>query len=750
MSDRRDTALRLCAAGLPIIPLYGPNEGIELHRGKKPRPNGWQTKALTLDELARWWAQYPDSNLGLVTGALSGIVGIDVDLRNGGDAWRQENKERIRALGPDLGIEKTGNGWRLWFRHPGGWIKSLTGKNGIAPGVELLADDGHQMVVSPSIHKTGFVYRWLSGLPPEDQRDYGVALPEWIAVPGVAPVRKTRQRDETTAYTDSPAAIALCRERLMQREGAVEGAGGDDATVAAARVGRDHGLSPATFLPLLMEWNATCLPPWDAGELETKMHNAYRYAKAATPGQALPENDFVPVAGAAGGGAGAGPVEVPLDAAAAAAQQAEIAADDWQGQLATAGRGEWKSHTRNVELVLAHDPRLAGVFRYNLMAQQVELMNAPWRQWDGPAVWVEDDTVALSNWITQSYPSRPTMGPLVVLSAIRPYVRRFSYHPVRDYLDGLKWDGKPRISTWLTRHMGAADDVYTKAVARRFLIAAVARVRKPGCKVDTMLVLEGKQGQMKSTAIRVLFGEDWFTDAELDIGNKDAAMNIRGRWCVEMQELTAAGKAEVNLLKAFISRQVDRQRDAFARVSEDHPRHCVFVGTTNSAKYLRDSTGGRRFWPVQTAGRFYIPAIARERDQLWAEAAAAHAAGEQHWMTDEEEAAAQGEQEARYMADEWEGQVASWLARGGDFEPLNGADKSHKSMDRVTGMEVWIGCLGGSPATLRRETQHRISEIMERLGWTRGVYRVDGRNVKGYMARGSHIATVAKPDNGSS
>ncbi len=745
MSERLAVALRLCAAGLPVLPLYGPAEGTDAQKGKRPRQTGWEKRANTAAELAAWFDRHPASNVGLVTGALSRLVCVDLDLRKGGGVWREANRERIRALGKGVGVEKTGNGWHLWFRHPGGIIRSGTDR--VAPGVDLLADGGHQAVIAPSIHRDGAIYTWLSGFDLADLPEFGVELPGWIATaeagaPVAAPSRVDRE-----VYTDTAANVERCRARLQDVPGAVEGAGGDNATIACACIGRDYGLSPAAFWPLFLDWNETCSPPWEAEALMEKLHNGYRYAKASAPGQATPEADFRAVDVLIGEGGKIVPPAPALAPEAAEAQAAELVGPNgWHDSLIRAKGGDWKSHTRNVELVLTHDARLAECFRYNLMAQRVEVVSAPWRKWKGASEWIDDDEVALGNWIANAYPARPTLGPEVVRNAVRPYARQFSYHPVRDYLDGLTWDGKPRIGTWLCRFAGAVDDVYTRAVARRFLIAAVARVRKPGCKVDAMLILEGEQGQLKSTAAKVLFGEEWFTDAELEIGNKDAAATIRGRWCVEIPELTAAGKAEVNLLKAFISRQVDRQRDSYGRNPEDHPRHCVFVGTTNSAKYLRDATGGRRFWPIRTVGRLHIDALKAQRDQLWAEASAAFDAGEQHWLTDVEEAAARGEQEERYMADEWEAMVAAWLAKGGDFgEP----GKSCKSIDRITSMEVWTGCLNGSAATLRRDVQHRIAEVMERIGWQRGVYRVDGRNVKGYLARGASVASVEKPDIGS-
>ncbi len=221
--------------------------------------------------------------------------------------------------------------------------------------------------------------------------------------------------------------------------------------------------------------------------------------------------------------------------------------------------------------------------------------------------------------------------PMTVGRSAGAVAREITVHPVRDHLGAITWDGVPRIEAWACRYLGAEDTAFNRSVGGLWLISAVARIFRPGVKADHMLVLEGPQGARKSTALKILAGEDWFTDELPDLGSKDAAMHMQGVWIIEIAEIDAIGKAEVSRIKAFLTRTTDRFRPPFGCYTIDVPRQCVFAGTVNPDTYLRDETGNRQFWPVRR-GTIDIDALARDRDQLWAEAVARFRTGAIWWL----------------------------------------------------------------------------------------------------------------------
>lgn len=254
------------------------------------------------------------------------------------------------------------------------------------------------------------------------------------------------------------------------------------------------------------------------------------------------------------------------------------------------------------------------------------------------------------------------VGADLTAGALRMVAQRDRYHPVKDWLNGLSHDGTPRLDTWLTRYLGVDASSYSRAVGRAFLVAMVARVMRPGCKHDHVLVLRGDQGKRKSTACRILSGDAYFSDTMPAIRNDkiEAWRHLRGKWLVEMAELAPSRKADQEDLKSFLSGQVDSYRMPYERKEETVPRQCVFVGTTNEDTFLRDATGGRRFWPV-TCGAIDTDVLARDREQLFAEAAAAFKAGEAWHLSPEMEKLAAVEQEAAREEDPWEQAIREYL-----------------------------------------------------------------------------------------
>ncbi len=293
-------------------------------------------------------------------------------------------------------------------------------------------------------------------------------------------------------------------------------------------------------------------------------------------------------------------------------------------------------------------------------------------------------------------------------------------HPVREMLDNLKWDGVPRLDTWLSRYLGAADTPLNRAIGPIMLIAAVRRVRVPGVKFDQIIVFEGVQGTGKSTAVKILAGEEFHSDQDiLSLDPKAQLELLDGVWFYEINELEGMNRAEVAKIKAFASRQVDRARLAYGRNAVSRPRQVIFIGTTNEDKYLRDQTGNRRFWPIKT-GVIDLPALARDRDQLLAEAAHYEAQGASIAMPAELWQAAAVEQEARVEEDPWVEQIEAAV-------PIIAGDKLRFVTTSLLG-----DVLGIRPEHQNQGHTKRLSALMKRLGWRNEKFKLHGKAVRGY------------------
>ncbi len=319
----------------------------------------------------------------------------------------------------------------------------------------------------------------------------------------------------------------------------------------------------------------------------------------------------------------------------------------------------------NVATILQHHPDWTGVLALNVFHLRIEATRVPqWHQLDAPTEpkagpWSDADTARLANWFARTWICG--LAPMAVgVKAIEPAIlvaaEANAYHPVRDYLSGLTWDKEPRLATFAANYLGGELTAYSQAVGTAFLVGCVARVMQPGCKLDTCVVLEGKQGKFKSTALEVLAGE-WFADSKLAIGDKDGMQALAGVWLYELGELASFGKADVETIKAFMSSRKDHYRPSYGRHAIDVPRQTAFAGTTNAGQYLQDETGGRRFNPLKT-GDINIAALKRDRDQLWAEALHQFRGGAHWWLDD---ALTAPEQAARLVIDEWQDRIATYL-----------------------------------------------------------------------------------------
>jgi predicted P-loop ATPase len=375
---------------------------------------------------------------------------------------------------------------------------------------------------------------------------------------------------------------------------------------------------------------------------------------------------------------------------------------DWIGQCILGDNGAALPILANVMVALRSDAFLTGCFAYDEMLRAPVLVaNLPGQELEAVRPITDNDVSIVQEYIQKR--GLPRIGQAIVHQAIDMRAIEWAFHPVRDYLSGLEWDGTPRLKSWLAAYLGVEASPYATGIGRMFMTAMVARIFEPGCKCDYMLVLEGPQGARKSTACSILGGE-WFSDNLPDISaGKDVQQHLAGKWLLEVSEMSAMSKAESALLKAFITRTEERYRPSYGRREVVQPRQCLFIGSTNKAKYLRDETGGRRFWPVKV-GTIDTDALTADRDQLFAEAVRIYQAGVAWWPDgDFERQHIKPEQEARYEEDAWEDSVMRWVS-----------DK-----DKVLVGEIARDALHITTERIGRGEQNRIVAILEKNNWWR-------------------------------
>jgi predicted P-loop ATPase len=381
---------------------------------------------------------------------------------------------------------------------------------------------------------------------------------------------------------------------------------------------------------------------------------------------------------------------------------------DFYSSFLTTKTGSIIPNVHNAIVAIQKDNRLSGAFRYNTFAASIFTFM------DGKSSVLKTvDVIETTAFLQAQYASGFTTS--VVADAIARVAQENAFDPLTDYVSGLKWDGINRLSTWLMDYCGAVTETdnqekFVSAVGRAWMIAAVARAIKPGTKVDAVLIFQGKQGVGKSTAAAIL-GGDWFTDEMPPLTSKDAAIHLQGRWIIELGELAALSRSDLESTKGFLARTVDKFRPPYERLTVEIPRRCVFIGTTNSTAFLKDETGNRRFWPVECQ---WVDAdrLREIKDQLFAEAVHAYHAGEKWWLTGDVAKIAIDEQNLRTdNDDELAGKV---------LKHTKGRETGICVAEIMEAMEL--------PTPQPRSTHLRIASILRKEGWeVRGLTsRIDG------------------------
>ena len=412
-------------------------------------------------------------------------------------------------------------------------------------------------------------------------------------------------------------------------------------------------------------------------------------------------------------------------------------ANDWMRELAITDKGQVAQTVNNALIILRHDPRLAeSYYRDEFRERMVVCGDLPWQLLATRPTdqWTDTDDAGLHGYMETRYGLANVNKITDALDLAMAEKRR---HPVREYLEELVWDEEPRLETLFCDFLGADDTPYTRAVTRKALIGAVARIFRPGCKHDHMLVLVGPQGCRKSTTLMKLGGK-WFSDSLYTVAGKEAYEQIQGYWIIELGEMAATRKAELEQIKQFISKQADSYRAAYARRTIERPRQCAFFGTTNDDEFLRDPTGGRRFWPVTVTevgrrmGDALTPAIV---DQVWAEAVTYFRQGERWYLDDEMEAEAMKVQAQHTEQDSRRGIIEQFLdtpvpvgwedytqeerldvIRGFGSELDSEAGMTLRQT--ITAAEIHVECLGCSLNNFPRSLAREYNTILRQLpGW---------------------------------
>ena len=361
--------------------------------------------------------------------------------------------------------------------------------------------------------------------------------------------------------------------------------------------------------------------------------------------------------------------------------------------------------THNAIILMQYHPDMKGVLAYNENNYSIDIVSrTPWDDSHSPVprAITDSDNIDAKAWL-ELQDMRLSIND--VRGAIMSVANKRKYNPLRSYINSLSWDQKPRLDTWLHTYLGVPDTEYSRIVGKRFLIGAIARGLKPGCKMDTMLILEGGQGVMKSTAIEVLFSRQFFTDEIHNIGSKDASMQMQGMWGIEVAEMQAMNRAETNQIKEWITRTIDRFRPPYGTAIIDSPRSSVLIGTLNpEGGYLKDPTGARRFLPVRCM-MVDIQGLRQDREQIWAEALHEFRNGGIWWyeVGSDESALLASEQEERYEGDSWSDQIDDYLF----------------AIDEVTVAQILEKCLSIPNAQWTKPIEMRVGKHLHVRGWSR-------------------------------
>jgi hypothetical protein len=726
-----DFALQYAARGWKIFPLR-PRSKLPLI-SKKAGGRGFHDATTDPATIERWWKACPAANIGLATG-LSGLVVVDVDGPEGLAELR-----RIAPGGlPRTLAQQTGREGGLHLIYCGTGIKSTSDKDA---HLDVRGSTGY-IVLAPSVHPSGALYQWIDATLPAV--DVPAVIAEWVNSRGgatqhaapmppaagqVARVGRGLAARSVANLTQAPTFTKeeanRLRSALATIDAAIDGAtwfsfGAALHDLKWIHNGIDYGLL------IYDEWSSTSKGQGPGnGEYKGRADLEKRWVgfdKEYSGVRTTVASIFA---------------EAQKRGWPRTANQEKINENDGVNGFAHNFTNQpeftppifWPDHDkagnpkqtcRNARAAIRH---MGITCEHDRFHDKLIVGGQPIAEWAGELT--DNTTHMLRVTIAQRYNLDP--GTTNTFDAAVQECLQDSFDPVADYLDSVTWDGVPRVRSWLAGYMGASDTTLNAAIGGLMLVAAVRRVRQPGCKFDQILVLISDEGKNKSSAIEILAGSGNFSDQTiLTLDDKGQQEALSGVWLYEIADLAGMSKADTEKVKAFASRRVDRARPAYARARVDKPRRCVFFATTNHSTFLKSQTGNRRFWPVEV-GRIDLGALARDRDQLWAEAAAIERRGVSLILPEGLWGEAKQLQDARQDVDPWD-ELLAHIKGKVDVRP-----DARGNEERITTRDLLEQHLAIKADRLTEQHPRRLAYVMRRLGWQGPVVLwVDGKAVRGY------------------
>ncbi|HXM10416.1 MAG TPA: VapE domain-containing protein [Terriglobales bacterium] len=668
-----------CGLGFKPVPVA--------HRGKNPKGNNWEDLRIDASRVNEHFNGQP-LNIGVLLG-IDGLTDADFD-----------SVEALRLASvfmPNTGfsfgrLSKPASHWEYFVNPP---VRLLQLRDPIMKtmlaelrGLKKNGEVGLQTVFPGSIHLSG---ESITCEPGHDSEPACVSAPDLIS-----------------RFQKTVAAALLCRYWPAK--------GRHDTMLALAGTLARGGWTQDEALIFCRAVYQT-VPTHDPGaisRIDSEISDSYAKVAAGEPATGFPElikhiDKKV--------------VETAFDwlKLKFVASAAVPAGEEWRKDLQISETGTIKPLLLNIVLMLRNDPKYQGLVAFNEFGLTTRIQRRmPW-QTTTATIWTDYDDSQLTALLQQDGIAVNTR---IVAEGVATIAQENPFHPVRDYLKSHVWDQTQRVDSLLPVYFGAEDTCYTRAVGKCWLISGVARIMMPGCKVDHILLLEGPQGSLKSTAVRTLAGDENFCDHISELGSKDSRLELAGTWIFELAELDRVRRGELSRVKAFVTAQTDVFRPPYGRRTQRFPRSCIFVATANDTNTLVDETGNRRWWPIR-CGRIDIEALARDRDQLWAEALALFEAGEKWWLTSPElNNAAAREADERYQPGIWDEEILNWCERPEPREK-RADDHTEGSLPfdskpfKVTIADVLLHCIGKPFDKMVYADLMQVQRCLVHNGWKR-------------------------------